>query len=140
MDTKSKEFLQICKECGMTTREDRDILRQGYAAFAGTGLKPKTKQEESERYFREKKFWASLQMSISDGLNFDNFMRAVTMCTDVSHKQVESSRVTAAKVAEREDEFSTFSNLADSCLSYYEEKTGEKYDYKKLETGIFPEM
>ena len=79
-------------------------------------------------------------MSISDGLNFDNFMRAVTMCTDVSHKQVESSRVTAAKVAEREDEFSTFSNLADSCLSYYEEKTGEKYDYKKLETGIFPEM
>jgi len=141
MDTKSKEFLQICKDCGLTEREDKEILRQGYAAFSGTVLAPKTKQEEAERVYREKRFWNSLTMSLdNDGLDFDNFMRAIAMCTDITHKQVESSRITAAKVADRENEFATFSNLADSCLRYYEETTGKKYDFDKLKTGIYPEM
>ena len=140
MDTQSKDFLQICRDCGLTERGDRDILRKGFAAFSGTATEPKTRQEREDRELREKRFWTSLYMSVNDGLDFDNFMLAVAKCTDTSHKQLESSRTTAAKVADRENEFYAFSNLADSCLRYYEEKNGEKYDKKKLETGIFPEM
>ena len=141
MDTKSKEFLIVCKECDLNTREDKNILREGFAAFTGTRLKPKSKQEEAERIYREKRFWNSLTVALeNEDLNFDNFMRAVAICADLTHRQLDSSRTTVAKIEDREDEFSTFTHLADSCLRYYKGITGENYDFSMLETGIFPEM
>lgn len=139
MDFQDKNFSKICNDCELSA-VGRSLLRAGFGAFEGTIRPAKTKEEIAERNKVVEAFWEKVDAAReSDKFNLENFIVAASMCTDISHKQMESQRVTAAKVRDREDEFVIFSNMTDSCLEYYKDRTGEKFDLSLLETGTYPE-
>ena len=140
MDIKSEKFSAVCKAYGLETRKGREVLKQGFLTFRNTMMEPLSAAEALERFEKEKNFGQLLDEAVCEGLDFDSLVQAAATCTDLTHKELDNVRLTAAKVWYREDEFNTFSKLTDFCVNHYYEKTGSKFDLCKLETGIFPEI